>query len=83
MKIKLKRNQYYVGVENGCHFGKKGEIVNVDPLFVKLIKGAYEVVAEDKEQVPEKKPLEKMNKEELVAETRRVGIELADEDIEK
>lgn len=80
MKVKLKAEQYYIGVEGGIHFGKKDEVVDIDSLFIKHIKGKYEIVNEVK-QAPEK-PLAQMNKKELVEKCATMGIEFSDDDIE-
>lgn len=90
MKVKLKQAQHYVTVVGAIKCGKKDEIVDVDPTFLKLINGKYELakgeVEEDsengKDEKPEK-PLDKMNKEELVAKAKSVGIELDDAQFEE
>ena len=44
MKIKLNADQHYIAADGGIHFGKKGEIVNIDPLFAKLIRDKLSIV---------------------------------------
>lgn len=55
MKVKLKHDQLYISIKGDIKGGKKGEIVEVDDTFLKLIKGRFEeVVAEKKEEQPAK-----------------------------
>lgn len=81
MKVKLTRNQYYVSETDGNQFGKKDEIVNIDPLFYKLISEHCTPVKiqEDEEKdagQTKEKPLDKMNKTELIqkAESLELGL---------
>ena len=83
MKVKLLQDNGYVSETEGNKFGLKGEIVNIDPLFLKFIKDKCEIVASDEEDKKAEKPLEKMNKQELVAKGKEVELDLTDEDYEK
>lgn len=83
MKVKLNTDQHYIAADGGIHFGKKGEVVNIDPLFAKLIRDKFSIVKneEDEGNKPEK-PLDKMNKAELTAKIKELGIDITDEEIE-
>lgn len=83
MKIKLNTDQHYIAADGGIHFGKKGEVVNIDPLFAKLIRDKFSIVKneEDENNKPEKS-LDKMNKAELTAKIKELGIDITDEEIE-
>ena len=76
MQVKLKRDNYYLSETEGQKFGKKGEIINIDPLFYKHVKGNSE------EKEPDEKPLDKMNKAELVEKAKEVGLEYTDDEYE-
>lgn len=80
MKVKLLQDQYYIAVKGAVLCGKKGETVDIDPLFVKHIAGKYEIEAVEEKK--EEKALNKMNKEELIAKAKSCGIELGDKDYE-
>ena len=85
MQVKLLQDQYYVSETDGNKFGKKDEIVNIDPLFYKLISTKCKPVKNDEQKQDEKseeKPLDKMNKVELVEKAKTVGLELTQEEIE-
>lgn len=85
MKIKLKQDQYYIAVDGGKYFGKKGDIINVCPIFAKLIRDKYELVktAEPEQDEPKKeKPLDKMNKAELITYAQKVGADYTDDEFE-
>lgn len=84
MKIKLNTDQHYIEADGGIHFGKKGEIVNIDPLFAKLIRDKFSIVKNEEEDEDDKteKPLDKMNKAELTAKIKELGIDITDEEIE-
>ena len=86
MKIKLNADQHYIAADGGIHFGKKGEIVNIDPLFAKLIRDKFSIVKNEEEEEDEddktEKPLDKMNKAELTAKIKELGIDITDEEIE-
>ena len=84
MKIKLNADQHYIAADGGIHFGKNGEIVNIDPLFAKLIRDKFSIVknAEEDEDDKTEKPLDKMNKAELTAKIKELGIDITDEEIE-
>ena len=67
MQVKLKRDNYYLSETEGQKFGKKGEIINIDPLFYKHIKGICEIVkGNSDEKKPDEKPLDKMNKADII-----------------
>lgn len=68
MKVRLNCDQRYINVMGGIYFGKKGEVIDVDVLFARHIQGKYTPVKDEVEK-PEsdEKPLEKMNKAELIA----------------
>lgn len=91
MKVKLLNAQHYITVAGAIKCGNKGDVVDVDPKFLKLINGKYELakgeVQEDgddeNDKKPVEKPLDKMNKEELVAKAKSVGIELEDAQFEE
>ena len=61
MKIKLNTDQHYIAADGGIHFGKKGEVVNIDPLFAKLIRDKFSIVKNEEEDEGNKpeKPLDK------------------------
>lgn len=86
MKVKLKKDQYYIAAAGGRFCGKKDEIVDIDPLFAKHIRDNYMPVksqeSEDDEKKPQEKPLEKMNKAELTAKIKELELDYSDEDIE-
>jgi hypothetical protein len=78
MQVKLRRTQRYISADGTVKTGNKGDIVNVAREFYKHISKVCEIVIEKKEE-PKKKPLDKMNKEELLQEVKALGIELTDE----
>ena len=88
MKVKLLKDQYYLAAAGGRYCGKKGEIVDLDPLFAKHIRENYEVVKgsakedEDAGEIKNEKPLDKMNKAELTEKAKALGVDLTDEEIE-
>lgn len=82
MKIKLKQDQSYISIKGGVFFGFKGDIVDADDAFVNLIAGKYEIAKEKEEKTEKEKPLEKMNKGELVEKAKELGIELSEKEIE-
>lgn len=84
MKIKLNADQHYIAADGGIHFGKKGEVVNIDPLFAKLIRDKFSIVKNEEEDEGNKpeKLLDKMNKAELTAKIKELGIDITDEEIE-
>ena len=83
MKVKLKQDNYYISETGSQKFGHKGQVVNIDPLFHKHITLICEIVADKEEKEPEEKPLNKMNKDELVEKAKEVGLDYSDEDYEK
>ena len=82
MQVKLKRGQRYFSIDGSIKFGEKDEIVNISKDFYKYIARFCEIVIAKKEE-PQKKPLAKMNKEELLKEITELGIELTDEQKEE
>ena len=87
MKVKLLQDQYYIAAAGGRQCGKKGDIVDIDPLFAKHIREKYEVVKGAKEDEGDngektEKPLDKMNKAELVEKVKALGLDVTDEEIE-
>lgn len=83
MQVKLKQDNYYLSETEGQKFGKKGEIINIDPLFYKHIKGICEIVkGNSEEKKSNEKPLDKMNKAELVEKAKAIGLEYTDEEYE-
>lgn len=86
MKVKLKQDQYYLAATGGRFCGKKGDIVDIDPLFAKHIRDKYEVIktdAKEEEKTPkEEKPLEKMNKTELIEKVKKLGLDVTDEELD-
>lgn len=84
MKIKLNADQYYIAVEGGIYFGEKGKVVDIDPLFAKLIRDKFSIVKSEEKDENEnvEKPLDKMNKAELAAKMKELGIDVTDEEIE-
>lgn len=83
MQVKLKQDNYYLSETEGQKFGKKGEIINIDPLFYKHIKGICEIVKGNLgENKPNEKPLDKMNKAELVEKAKEIGLEYTDDEYE-
>lgn len=82
MQVKLTQDQYYVSETDGNKFGKKGEIVNIDPLFHKLISDVCTPVKieEEKEEKQDEKPLERMNKAELIAKAEELELGLTAEE---
>lgn len=84
MKVRLKQDQFYVSEANGNRFGKKDEVVNIDPLFHKLIADVCVPVKldEKEDKKSEEKPLEKMNKNELIAKAADLELGLTQEQID-
>lgn len=82
MQVKLTQDQYYVSETDGNKFGKKDEIVNIDPLFHKLIADVCVPVKIKEEQKQDEKPLEKMNKAELIAKAEELELGLTQEQID-
>ena len=83
MKVKLKQDQYYLAAAGGRYCGKKDQIVDIDPLFAKHIRDKYTVVKDESgEEKPQEKPLDKMNKAELTAKIKELGLDITDEEIE-
>lgn len=83
MQVKLKQDNYYLSETEGQKFGKKGEIINIDPLFYKHIKGICEIVkGNSEEKKHDEKPLDKMNKAELVEKAKEIGLEYTDDEYE-
>ena len=82
MQVNLKQDNYYLSETEGQKFGKKGEIINIDPLFYKHIKGICEIVKGNSEKKPDEKPLDKMNKAELVEKAKEIGLEYTDDEYE-
>ena len=81
MQVKLKQDNYYLSETEGQKFGKKGEIINIDPLFYKHI--ICEIVkGNSEEKKPDEKPLDKMNKAELVEKAKEIGLEYTDDEYE-
>ena len=83
MKVKLKQDNHYISETGSQKFGYKDQVVNIDPLFHKHITLICEIVADKEEIEPEEKPLNKMNKDELVEKAKEVGLDYSDEDYEK
>lgn len=84
MKVKLLKDNYYVSETDGNKFGKKDEVINIDSLFYKLISDICKPVkmdeAEEKEEKKNnKKPLDKMNKAELIAKAEELELGLTEE----
>lgn len=85
MRVKLLQDQHYVSENDGNKFGKKDEIVNIDPLFYKLISNVCKPVKneeKEKDEKPAEKSLDKMNKQELINKAKEIGLDLTDEQIE-
>ena len=85
MKVKLKQDQYYIGADGGRYFGAKGSTIDICPNFAKLIRDKYEVIKNqesEKENAKIDKPLEKMNRQELIAKIKELGIDVTDDEIE-
>lgn len=87
MKVKLNKDQYYLAATGGRYCGKKGDIVDIDPLFAKHIRENYDIVksiADEEKEKNEKleKPLEKMNKAELIEKVKALGLDVTDEETE-
>lgn len=80
MQVKLTQDQYYVSETDGNKFGKKDEIVNIDPLFHKLIADVCTPVKIKEEQQQDEKPLERMNKAELIAKAEELELGLTAEE---
>ena len=83
MKVKLKQDNYYISETGSQKFGYKDQGVNIDQLFHKHITLICEIVSDKEEKEPEEKPLNKMNKDELVEKAKEVGLDYSDEDYEK
>lgn len=82
MQVKLNRTQRYISANGTVKTGNKGDIVNIAREFYRHIAKFCEVVIEKKDE-PKKKPLDKMNKEELLKEVKELGIELTEEQVEE
>lgn len=83
-KVILIQDQLYISNKNDIKAGKKNSLVDVDDKFLVLIKGKYKPYKEEEQQQEPiiEKPLEKMNKSELVKEAIKNGIKLSDEEFE-
>lgn len=87
MKVVLKQDQRYIEKKGGIKTGKKGEIIDIEPSFFKLISGKCEIAPSNKDEAEKKedeneKEFSKMNKEQLRAELSAKGVTLSDEDYE-
>jgi len=78
--VKLNKDQWYLDKIGEKKFGKSGSIIDVDDSFFRLIKG---VCSEAKEQEAEKtKPLNKMNKAELIEYAETLDIQISKDEAE-
>jgi len=85
-KIILKVDQSYVAINGGIKFGKKDSCVNADNSFLPFIMGKYclpNEVKEDKLEIAksEVKPINKMNKVELMEVIKLLEIDISDEEL--
>jgi len=83
--VKLNKDQWYLDKIGEKKFGKSGSIIDVDDSFFRLIKG---VCSEAKEQEAEEqeaektKPLNKMNKAELIEYAETLDIQISKDEAE-
>ena len=80
-KIILKRDKGYVSALGRNEYGRKGDVVDVENSFLELIdEDCYEIY-EEKEEILEK-PIDKMNKTELISKLKSINPELTDDELE-
>lgn len=84
-KIILNQDQHYICPFGQIKCGKKDETVDADDSFLQLIDGKYDLPedVEDEDDGAGSKPLNKMNKAELIEVIKSKEIEMSDEDLEK
>ena len=83
--IILNQDQYYIDVVGQIKCAKKGDKVDVDDSFLQLIEGKYDLLDEvdDEDDGAGDKPLNKMNKAELIEVVKSKEIEMSDEELDK
>ena len=81
----LNQDQYYICPMGQIKCAKAGESVDVDDSFLTLIDGKYDLPedVEDEDDGAGDKPLNKMNKAELIEVVKSKEIEMSDEELEK
>lgn len=84
-KVILNQDQHYICPIGQIKCGKEGENVDVDDSFLQHIEGKYDLPEDVEEGEGESlgKPLNKMNKAELIEVIKSKEIEMSDEDLEK
>jgi len=81
----LNQDQHYIDNMGQIKCAKKGDTVDVEESFLQLIDGKYDLPeeVEDEDDGAGSKPLNKMNKAELIEVIKSKEIEMSDEDLEK
>ena len=84
-KVILNQDQHYICPVGQIKCGKEGDSVDVDDSFLQHIEGKYDLPedVQDEEDGLGSKPLNKMNKAELIEVIKSKEIEMSDEDLEK
>lgn len=84
-KIILNQDQHYICPIGQIKCGKKGDCVDVDDSFLQHIEGKYDLPedVEEGEGGSLDKPLNKMNKAELIEVVKSKDIEMSDDELEK
>lgn len=82
-KVILTQDQSYISVNGSIKFGKKGDTIDSDTKFLTFIKGKFTTVS-GKVEDPKKldKPIEKMNKLELIELLKTTNTDISDEELE-
>ena len=86
MKIKLKRAQMYIAADGATVVGKKGDIVDAKEDFCKLLPhDAFEKAKENEDDKTKaaSKPLEQMNKADLIKLAAEKGLEQKPAELQK
>lgn len=76
-KVILNQDQSYISVEGTIKFGKKGSTINADDKFLTFIKGKFASASEKVD-----KPIDKMNKVELIELLKTTNTDISEEDLE-
>lgn len=84
-KVILKQDQHYICPIGQIKCGVEGDCVDVDDSFLQHIDGKYDLPedVEEGEWESTDKPLNKMNKAELIEVVKSKDIEMSDEELEK
>lgn len=92
MKVKLTRPQSYYANNGGIKFGFKGDVIDIDPTFYKLIADYCEIVKNSKDDSKNKdnkasnagaQKTEEQIKEDLRKQLKDKELELSDKEFNK